>query len=148
MQWNNPMSSLVDTMIHNQIDAKILDMTIARHGSPSFVKSSATDRQKLYEGCVTLGGLVMLFAEVGKQDPASARAARSLAGQALAMVGIASQADAAPVAGPSRPHETRHPPCACSPPAPCYGAIANFRVSRRPRRSTCTAIVPSSRSAG
>lgn len=55
--------------------------------SPGFAKATATDRQKLYETFVTLGGLVMLFAEVGKQDEASAKAAKVLATQSLRMVG-------------------------------------------------------------
>jgi hypothetical protein len=59
--------------------------------SPGFAKASATDRQKLYETFVTLGGLVMLFAEVGKQDEASAKAAKVLATQSLRMVGGAPQ---------------------------------------------------------
>ena len=56
--------------------------------NPAFVKASASDRQKLYETCVTFGGLVVLFNEVGKKDPASANAAKALAKQALAMIGI------------------------------------------------------------
>ncbi|MGE5183596.1 MAG: DUF6683 family protein, partial [Acidobacteriota bacterium] len=56
--------------------------------NPGFAKMRATDRQKLYEACVTLGGLVMLFAEVGKHDPASAKAAKLLATQSLAMLGF------------------------------------------------------------
>lgn len=68
--------------------AKALNDALAR--SPQFAKASASDRQKIYEACVTLGGLVMLFAEVGKQDEASAKAAKLLGKQSLAMLGIAS----------------------------------------------------------
>ncbi len=56
--------------------------------NPAFVKASASDRQKLYETCVTLGGLVLLFNEAGKTDAASANAAKALAKQSLAMLGV------------------------------------------------------------
>jgi hypothetical protein len=55
--------------------------------NPAFANASAADRQKLYEAFVTMGGLVVLFNEVGKKDPASANAAKLLAKQALAMLG-------------------------------------------------------------
>jgi uncharacterized protein DUF6683 len=56
--------------------------------NPAFAKSSAADRQKIYESCITLGGLVLLFNEAGKQDQASANAAKLLAKQSLAMLGV------------------------------------------------------------
>jgi hypothetical protein len=56
--------------------------------NPAFAKASAADRQKLYEMCITLGGLTVLFNEVGKQDPKSADAAKVLAKQSLAMLGV------------------------------------------------------------
>jgi len=57
-------------------------------GNPAFAKASASDRQKLYETCVTIGGLVLLFNEAGKQDQTSANAAKTLAKQSLAMLGV------------------------------------------------------------
>jgi hypothetical protein len=56
--------------------------------NPAFANASASDRQKLYEAFITMGGLVVLFAEVGKKDPASANAAKVLAKQSLAMLGV------------------------------------------------------------
>ena len=56
--------------------------------NPAFANASAADRQKLYEAFITMGGLVVLFAEVGKKDPASASAAKVLAKQSLAMLGV------------------------------------------------------------
>jgi hypothetical protein len=56
--------------------------------NPAFANASAADRQKLYEAFVTMGGLVILFNEVGKKDPASANAAKVLAKQSLAMLGV------------------------------------------------------------
>jgi hypothetical protein len=56
--------------------------------SAPFQKSGAADRQKLYESFVTVGALILIFAEVGKGDADSAKAAKALAGQALAMVGV------------------------------------------------------------
>jgi hypothetical protein len=67
-----------------QLAQTINDM-LARN--PQFTKASAADKQKLYETFVTLGGLVVLFHEVGKKDQASANAAKVLAKQCLAMVG-------------------------------------------------------------
>jgi hypothetical protein len=66
--------------------AQAINDTLAQN--PAFANASATDKQKLYEMCVTLGGLVLLFDQVGKQDPASASAAKALAKQSLAMLGI------------------------------------------------------------
>jgi hypothetical protein len=65
--------------------AQALNDVLARN--PQFTKLGAGDRQKLYETFVTMGGLVLLFREVGKQDPASANAAKALAKQCLALVG-------------------------------------------------------------
>jgi len=56
--------------------------------NPAFANASAADRQKLYEAFITIGGLVVLFNEVGKKDPASANAAKVLAKQSLAMLGV------------------------------------------------------------
>jgi hypothetical protein len=57
--------------------------------TPAFTKAKAADRQKLYETFVTLGGLIMIFDQVGKQgDADSAKAAKALATQALAMLGV------------------------------------------------------------
>jgi hypothetical protein len=56
--------------------------------SPAFANASASDREKLYEATVTMGALVALFHEVGKNDPASAKAAKVLAQQSLAMLGV------------------------------------------------------------
>jgi hypothetical protein len=45
--------------------------------NPTFAKSSATDRQNLYETFVTLGALIVLFNNAGKTDPTSAKLATS-----------------------------------------------------------------------
>jgi hypothetical protein len=56
--------------------------------NPQFMELDALDRQRIYETCVTLGGLIAMFDDMGKQDPAWANAAKRLAKQALATVGI------------------------------------------------------------
>jgi len=57
--------------------------------APAFARVGASDRQKLYETCVTMGGLILLFSEVGKQgDVDASKAAKLLATQSLAMLGV------------------------------------------------------------
>jgi len=102
-----------------QSEALAVAINDALARSRGFASASALDRQKLYEGCVTLGGLVMLFAEVGKRDPASAKAAKAIARQALAMVGITTasgQSQAA--AGSSSPSAAT---ASCMETLSCYG---------------------------
>jgi hypothetical protein len=56
--------------------------------SPQFMMANATDRQKLYEMCVTVAGLIAMFDDMGKQDLVWANAAKLLARQSLAMLGM------------------------------------------------------------
>ena len=57
--------------------------------TPAFVKASATDRQKLYEGCIVTAGLILTFQQVGAQtnDENTIKVARTLASQTLASLG-------------------------------------------------------------
>lgn len=105
-----------------QTEALAIAINDALAASPAFTSSSAADRQKLYEGCITIGGLVVLFQQVGLRDPASAAAARALAQQALAMVGI--NTGNAPAAPAPAPAAARPGPATCMDTLTCYSQCA------------------------
>jgi hypothetical protein len=75
----------LDVAQGDELAHKINDMFA---GNPQFMAMKATDRQMLYEICVTLGGLVAYFDELGRQDPAWSNAAKLLAKQSLASFGM------------------------------------------------------------